>query len=164
MNSDDLPEGDDDRAQQALDSDPWPAFGVEEIPYRLLLLTKMIERQSAGLLRSEAGMTLAEWRIMAHLGYFGTMTVSEVSRSAYADRAEVSRAAALLEKRGTLARAPDPRNRRSQLLSLTAEGQLLFREIRELRKAYFHRLTSDLDDGMKATMHKALRLIAARLV
>ena len=74
----------------------------------------------------EVNLSLAEWRVMAHIRFFGKLTISQISRSAFVDRAEVCRAAATLEKAGVVRREVNPGNRRSQLLELTPKGETLF--------------------------------------
>jgi DNA-binding MarR family transcriptional regulator len=87
-----------------------PAFqsGPTHIPYRILLLGKMIDRVTAQHIRDTA----------------------EVANVACSDRAEVSRAIGSLEQRWLVQREANPRNRKSSLVSLTAEGKSVHAAIR----------------------------------
>src|SRR4051812_46114389 len=75
-------------------------FGPSHIPYRILLLGKMIDRVTAQHVRDTAQLSLAEWRVLTHVEMIGKCSAAEVASVAYSDRAEVSRAVGSLEKRG----------------------------------------------------------------
>lgn len=124
----------------------WRVFGARHLPYRLLMLGKMLDRLSVQHIRDQAGITLAEWRVLVHLAVKGTQSASEVSSSALVDRAEVSRAVHSLEKGGYLIRTDNPRNRRSSLLILTEQGQAVYNRVHMERRGFFDSLTSDFDE------------------
>lgn len=124
----------------------WRVFGARHLPYRLLMLGKMLDRLSVQHIRDQAGISLAEWRVLVHLAVMGTQSASEVSASALVDRAEVSRAVHSLEKGGYLTRTENPRNRRSSLLVLTAKGKDVYDSVHKERRGFFDSLTSDFDE------------------
>lgn len=75
----------------------WRIFDARHLPYRVLMLGKMFDRLSVQQVRDRAGMSLAEWRVLAHIAVMGPKSASEVSGAALVDRAEVSRAVRSLE-------------------------------------------------------------------
>ncbi len=140
----------------------WEAFGDVYLPYRLLLLAKLIDRRAAEHV-AKVNLSLAEWRVIAHIRRFGTLTISGISRHAFVDRAEVCRAAASLERAGLLRREVNPGNRRSQLLELTEQGDGLFRIISEGRLAFFDDICNVLTPGERKAMESGLRKMALRV-
>ena len=77
---------------EAISNRPSFQFGPSHIPYRVLLLGKMIDRVTAQHVRDTAQLTLAEWRVLTHVEMIGKCSAAEVASVAYSDRAEVSRA------------------------------------------------------------------------
>lgn len=140
----------------------WDAFGSVYLPYRMLLLAKLIDRRAAEQV-AHLNLSLAEWRVIAHIGRFGKLSISQISRSAFVDRAEVCRAAAALEKAGVLRRETNPANRRSQLLALTARGLTLFERTSETRLAFFRDVCSELTAAERKAMESGLRKMALRI-
>lgn len=140
----------------------WRVFGTRHLPYRLLMLGKMLDRLSVQHIRDEASLSLAEWRVLVHLAVMGTQSASEVSAAALVDRAEVSRAVHSLEAGGYIVRNDNPRNRRSSLLVLTAQGQAVYDRVNKERRSFFDYLTSDFDQERLEQLDGMLLLIARR--
>ena len=93
----------------------WDLGGPNYLPYRVMLLAKMLDRLTTRLLQESAGITVAEWRVIAQLYIEAPATVRQLAEQAWVDRAEVSRAAAALERRGLIERRDNPTDRRSAL-------------------------------------------------
>lgn len=140
----------------------WRLFPPTHVPYRLLLLAKMLERQTVVQLRDIADLSLAEWRVLAHLAVMGEKTASALSTAAFVDRAEVSRALAGLETRGLVGRRSNPRNRKSPLLFLTDKGGDLQRRVQQQRVGFFAEVTADLCSEELALMDRWLLKMALR--
>ena len=70
-----------------------------------------------------------EWRVLAVVGRFGTVSPSTVSEWATMDKVKVSRAAATLVARGLLKQSQDPTDGRARLLRLTRKGTNVHQEI-----------------------------------
>ena len=141
----------------------WQLFDQVHIPYRILLLAKLLDRATARQLRDEDDLTLAEWRVLAHLETLGEASSARIAAAAAADRAEVSRAVASLEKAGLIVRRPDSENRKRLLLRLTDDGRKRHRAVRAKRVAYFQYLLADLDEAERTTLDAALLKIARRV-
>jgi DNA-binding MarR family transcriptional regulator len=124
--------------------DAWRIFDARHLPYRLLMLGKMLDRLASQQVRDHAGMSIAEWRVLAHLAVMGSKSASEVSAAALVDRAEVSRAVRALEESSFLTRIDNPRNRKSSLLVLTPLGQETFRRVSRQRRDFYSALTADI--------------------
>ena len=139
-------------------------FGPSHIPYRILLLGKMIDRVTAQHVRDTAQLTLAEWRVLTHVEMIGKCSAAEVASVAYSDRAEVSRAIGSLEERGLVQREANPRNRKSSLVSLTAEGKAVHTAIRGERGKFYEQWLTDLSDAERAAFNDGLDKLTRRLI
>jgi len=141
----------------------WHLFGQDHLPYRLLLLARIIDRQSARDLQ-KFGLSLAEWRVLAFIGAAGPASASRIGKSGEIDRAEISRAVGRLEARGLIERRPDDNHRKRFIISPTAAGEKLFGEVREERRRFFRGMTEGLGAAEREMMDKGLRTMAANLL
>lgn len=140
--------------------DVWRIFDARHLPYRVLMLGKMLDRLSAQQLRDHVDISLAEWRVLVHIAVMGQRSASEISAAALVDRAEVSRAVRALELGGYLNRTDNPRNRKSSLLTLTPAGQAIYDSLSVQRRAFFEALTAGLDTDALATLDGLLLRMA----
>jgi DNA-binding MarR family transcriptional regulator len=141
----------------------WSLFGADHLPYRLLLLARMIDRQASRQLQQEFDITLAEWRVLAFVCAAGPATASTVGHSGGIDRAEISRAVAKLEGKALVSRQPDPGNRRRLIISPTDAGHSLFSLIRDDRRAFFRTLLADLGANERAIIEAAIEGMASKI-
>jgi DNA-binding MarR family transcriptional regulator len=139
-------------------------FGPSHIPYRILLLGKMIDRVTAQHVRDTAQLSLAEWRVLTHVEMIGKCSAADVASVAYSDRAEVSRALASLEKRGFVQREANPRNRKSSLVSLTDAGKSVHAAIRGARGKFYEQWLTDLSDVERVALNAALDKVTRRVI
>ena len=149
---------------EAKSSKPSFEFGPSHIPYRILLLSKMIDRVTAQHVRDTAQLSLAEWRVLTHVEMMGKCSAAEVASVAYSDRAEVSRAIGSLEKRGFVQREANPRNRKSSLVSLTDAGKAIHAAIRGERGKFYGQWLTDLSDAERVALNESLEKVTRRLV
>lgn len=140
----------------------WSIFDARHVPYRLLMLGKMLDRLSVQHVRDQADMSLAEWRVLAHVAVMGPKSASEVSAAALVDRAEVSRAVRTLEEGGFVQRIHNPRNRKSNLLTLTAKGRAVYERVHKQRRAFFGTLTADIEKEELVLLDSLLLRMARR--
>lgn len=106
------------------------------LPYRLNRLTDVVSREFSQLYRDRLGLTRPEWRTLATLGEFGTMTATQIGAHSAMHKTKVSRAVAELEKRRWLERMPDEQDRRIEKLDLTKAGLTAYREMVPLALAF----------------------------
>jgi len=139
-------------------------FGPSHIPYRILLLGKMIDRVTAQHVRDTAQLSLAEWRVLTHVEMIGKCSAAEVASIAYSDRAEVSRAIGALEERGLVQREANPRNRKSSLVSLTEEGKAVHAAIRGERGKFYEQWLTDLNESERSAFNDGLEKVTRRLI
>jgi DNA-binding MarR family transcriptional regulator len=106
------------------------------LPYRLNRLADAVSREFSRIYRDRYGLTRPEWRLLATLGQYGTMTATAVGAHSAMHKTKVSRAVAALEKRRWLTRSADEGDRRVEHLALTKAGETAYREMVPLAKAF----------------------------
>lgn len=111
------------------------------LPYRLNRLADAVSREFSRLYRERYGLTRPEWRLLATLGQYGTMTATAVGAHSAMHKTKVSRAVAALEKRRWLKRTTDADDRRIEQLTLTAEGLRIYREMVPIAEAFQRQLS-----------------------
>ena len=99
------------------------AFRLEDfLPYRLSVAASRVGRLFARRYSEAYGLSIPEWRVLAVVGRFGTLSPSAVGELTAMDKVKVSRAAASLVNRGMLRQTHDPKDGRGRLLRLTRKG------------------------------------------
>ena len=126
------------------------------LPYRLNRLAEDVSRSFSKIYRDRFGITRPEWRLLATLGQFGTMTATAVGQHSAMHKTKVSRAVAALQQRHWLTRKPDDADRRVEHLRLTSAGIAAYREMVPIAHAFEARLLAALTD---TDGEAALRLI-----
>lgn len=106
------------------------------LPYRLAAAAARVSRRFAERYRAEFGISIAEWRVLAHLSQQEAVSVREIRARVDLDKSQVSRAAARLESAGLVEKRPHPGDGRLLELRLTAAGRALFGRIAPVARAY----------------------------
>ena len=138
----------------------WRLFDERHLPYRMLMLGKLLDRISTQHIREMADTSLAEWRVIVHLAVMGPRNASELSAAALVDRAEISRAVHSLEAKGYLIRSENPRNRKSSLLAVTPAGQQVYERMLRQRRHFYGELMADLKADELAQLDQLLLRVA----
>ncbi len=89
------------------------------LPYQLAVAASRVSRQFAERYRAEFGLSIPEWRVLAHLSQSGSVSVREIHRRVDMDKSKVSRAAARLEAAGLVEKRTHGTDRRLLAMSLT---------------------------------------------
>jgi DNA-binding MarR family transcriptional regulator len=112
------------------------AFRLELFfPYRLSVLTNTISARFAAQYGARFGLTIPEWRVLAVLGRYAPLAAGDVCARTAMDKVRVSRAVALLARKGLVRRATDGADRRRAVLALTARGKRMHAGIVPLARA-----------------------------
>jgi len=114
------------------------------LPYRLNRLAEAVSREFSKIYRDRFGLTRPEWRTLATLGVFGTITATAIGEHSSMHKTKVSRAVAELERRKWLTRTADAADRRVEHLALTKAGRSAYLELVPLAKAFEEELTQRL--------------------
>ncbi|HEX4096102.1 MAG TPA: MarR family winged helix-turn-helix transcriptional regulator [Caulobacteraceae bacterium] len=144
----------------------WRIGGADYLPYRVTLLAKLLDRCTTRLLQTNSGLSVAEWRVLAQLAlaHPEPASVRQLAEQAWVDRAEVSRAAASLERRGCIERRQNPKDRRSPLLFCSEKGLALYRRVSPSRTEFHRALTKLLGPDQAQRMEAAMLVLAKECV
>lgn len=99
------------------------------VPYRLSFTSNLVSNAIATAYEALFGLTIPEWRLIAVIAETSGVTQQAIGERTLMDKVTVSRAAIALVGRGLLARRPNPDDKRSHLLSLSAAGSDLHAQI-----------------------------------
>lgn len=116
------------------------------LPYRLARAAENVSRQFAMLYRERHGMTRPEWRTLATIGQFKTITATAIGQHSSMHKTKVSRAIRALEQRGWIARQADETDRRIEHIELTREGRHHYMELVRLARNYEAKLVAMLGE------------------
>ncbi|TCP58696.1 DNA-binding MarR family transcriptional regulator [Rhodovulum bhavnagarense] len=135
------------------------AFDLDEfLPYRLCVAANHVGREFAERYRREFGISIAEWRVLAHLSQTGPVSVREINAAVDMDKSKISRAAARLQAAGHITKQENPRDRRLVELSLTATGQDLLTRLIPVAREYQAELTARLGPDAQGVADALVRL------
>jgi DNA-binding MarR family transcriptional regulator len=141
-------------------NDDGDVFRLEDfLPYRLAVTSNHVSRMFARHYSEQFGLTIPEWRVLAVVGRFGSLSPSKVGELAAMDKVKVSRAAATLVNRGLLRQTQDPHDGRGRLLRLTRKGNAIHAAVVPLARD----LESSLASGLTPTEWSALARILLKL-
>jgi len=130
------------------------------LPYRLSVAAAQVSRRFAALYGAEAGLTIPEWRVLAHLNRSGAVSVRDINVRVNLDKSIVSRAASRLEQAGLVRKAGHAGDRRLIALELTPEGQELMGRLGRIAEAFQAELLTELGPEAQGLDRALDRLIA----
>lgn len=143
----------------------WKIDQLDFPTFRISLLAKIMDRVTIRTLSQQTDLSYAQWRVLARLGLMqGGGTVRDIATLAWVDRAEVSRAVSALEVLGLVARKDNPRDRRAPILTLTAQGERVYRDVLGKRTAFHEHLLEGLSTEERVTLDSLLVRIGDRLL
>lgn len=146
---------------------PSPAeqFENEEfLLYRLPAVARRASRICAAEYESKFGLTMTELRLIAQVGRFGAISAKEISDKISVDQVAISRAVIKCVRRGLLREKPNPRDRRSKTLVLTAPGEKFYQRFLPKACALAARMESGLTSTEIRSLKKLLKKLDAHLV
>ena len=134
------------------------------LPYRLNMLATEVSQTLARAYGKRFGISIPEWRILATLGQFGTITARDVGVHSRMHKTTVSRAVATLEKRRLVLRRANRADMREAFLALTDAGSAIYLEIVPMAKAFSESLCLGLSTEERALFDAVLDRLSERVV
>lgn len=122
------------------------------LPYRIAVLSERVSRRLSLIYGAEAGITVAEWRVLVHLASCHQVSVREIHDCVNLDKPRVSRAVTRLTEAGLVAKTGSATDQRLLSISLTDEGHALLGHILPRARAYEDRLMSGLTPAEQITL------------
>ena len=129
------------------------------LPYQLAVAAARVSRAFGERYRRDFGISIPEWRVLAHLAQSGAVSVREIHARVDMDKSKVSRAAARLEAAGYLAKHGNDADRRLVNLTLTPRGQQLVARIVPIAETYQAEVLVRLGDDGEA-LRRALIILS----
>ena len=129
------------------------AIGVIEL--ELMWLVRHLEtlgRRSSLYVHVDRAGYLA----MRMIESLGPVSTNCLARALRLDASTVTRQVTVLERGGLVARRPDPADRRSSIIALTAAGRQAMHEVQEQRRLHIEALVSDWGEAEQAVLGSAL--------
>ena len=130
------------------------------LPY---LLNQAAEQSSLAFQRSyknRYNMLRTEWRVMFHLGLFGTMTARDIGVRGKIHKTKISRAVQKLTEKRFILRQRSAEDRRQESLQLTVSGRAAFLELRKTAEQY----QTDLSAEFSVEEFALLQTMLKRLI
>ncbi|VVD74236.1 MarR family winged helix-turn-helix transcriptional regulator [Pandoraea anhela] len=116
------------------------------LTYKMHRLMKQHDRRISQSYADSAQLSLAESRVLAAVGTAGALSNSELARRANLDKSQASRGADGLVSRGLVRRAPDAHDGRAVQVTLTPEGERMWRVVIDAARAHYEQLFAALSD------------------
>jgi DNA-binding MarR family transcriptional regulator len=133
------------------------------LPYRLNVLSALVLRALGHIFNERYGIAIPEWRVIATIGQFGTLTAKQIGAHSHMHKTKVSRAVATLERRNLITRRSNKADLREAFLSLTDEGMAIYRDIAPTALEFGERMVADLDPADSAQLDKILTKLTDRV-
>lgn len=151
-------------AVQKIDDDEVPEVeGQRLLTFRLMVLCKLISRQTTRFLGKHFDLSMAEWWVLSHLAEHSPRTLRRLAEATHADKAQLSRASASLLKKGLIEREPDPKDARSVLFSITPAGSVLRDTVYPTRRAFNQTLLDQLSEDERRALNSAINTLTHHL-
>lgn len=128
------------------------------LPYRLAVAAAQVSRRFAALYEAEAGLSIPEWRVLAHLGKSGPVSVRDITQRVNLDKSVVSRAATRLEQAGHLRKSGHDSDQRLVVLELTEDGRALMVRLGRIADAFQAELLAELGEDAAPLLRALERL------
>nr|WP_282568968.1 MarR family transcriptional regulator [Aliiroseovarius sp. S2029] len=111
--------------------------------------------------RNAYGISVSEWRVVAHLSQADSVSVREIHQRVDMDKPKVSRAASRLEAAGYVTKTVNPQDRRLVELSLTPKGREMIEALTPIAHRYEEHLSQLLGAEDAQFRSRVSQLIAA---
>lgn len=113
------------------------AFKLDDfLPYQIAVLSSRISAGFSKHYREAYGITVSEWRVVAHLSQANSVSVREIHKRVDMDKPKVSRAASRLEAAGFITKTVNPHDRRLVELGLTEKGRDMIEALAPIARKY----------------------------
>ncbi len=142
--------------------DPFPVDTIESI-WRMQRLVNHIARPFDTRRGKEFNLSIPQFRVMRAIAVFPGISAQEISEFDGVNTMLVSRAVALLEKRGWVTRTVDEADARRMKLTLTVPGREVFGTMYPNMEARYRDVLSPLSDHEQAVLNGLLQKLLAHV-
>ena len=128
------------------------------LPYQLSVAAAQVSRRFEARYGELTGLTVAEWRVLAHLARSGSVSVRDIHAQVNLHKSVVSRSASRLEADGLVRKSEHGADRRLVALELTAEGTALMDRLSAVADEFQAELMAELGADLPFFMSALDRL------
>ncbi|MEM9124916.1 MAG: MarR family winged helix-turn-helix transcriptional regulator [Pseudomonadota bacterium] len=137
------------------------SFDLQDfLPFLLNQAAEDVSLHFQRVYKDRYGMLRTEWRVLFHLGVFGTLTATEIGQRARLHKTKISRAVQKLEQRRYLSRVKDDKDRRLEWLALTPAGRTVYKELQNIAQQYDAKLAGLFPRQDVVVLRRMLRRLA----
>jgi len=129
------------------------------LPYQLAILSSRISDGFSQRYRKKFGISVSEWRVVAHLMRAEKVSIREIYARVGMDKSKISRAAARLEKAGYVLKKTNAGDRRLVELSLTAQGRAMADEIGPMGLEFQSEVLAHLSAADEISFRGAIKIL-----
>jgi DNA-binding MarR family transcriptional regulator len=126
------------------------------LPYRLSILSNTVSQAIAREYQQRFDLSVTEWRVMAVLARFDTLSAREVAERTAMDKVAVSRALAGLVESGRVIRRIHAGDKRRSVLRLSASGWKIHDAVAPLARAQERKLLARLNTEEQSWLEQIL--------
>jgi DNA-binding MarR family transcriptional regulator len=131
---------------------------------RMLSCTALIEGEIRSRLRTEFGITLPRFDLMAQLErHPDGLRMGELSKRMMVTGGNITGITDQLEQENLVARVPDPKDRRAYSVKLTAEGRRAFKRMASVHEGWITELLSGIGGPDKEKLIELLSQVKQHL-
>ena len=134
------------------------------LPYRLVLIANLVSEALSHIYNERFGFGIPEWRVIATLGQFGTITAKQVGNHTHMHKTKVSRAVAHLARRRYVRRRTNDKDKREEHLTLTAQGRAVYEQIAPMAIAFAQHLFDDIAANDRKAFERVLDTLTVRML
>lgn len=132
------------------------------LPYRLSVLANTVSLHFAATYQERFSLTIPEWRVMAVLAQYPSISAVDVAERTAMDKVAVSRAVQALLKKGYVQRDIEPNDRRRSMLELSSAGRAVYRRVVPLAKTIERDLIAALKPSQRKLLDELITTLTAR--
>ncbi|MGB5870119.1 MAG: MarR family winged helix-turn-helix transcriptional regulator [Albidovulum sp.] len=133
------------------------------LPYQLSVLSERVSRRLSVEYEKTHGLSVAEWRVLVHLGQCGTVSVRDIHNCVNMEKSRVSRAVSRMEATGLLQKLPGAVDGRLVEITLTVAGHRALSEILPVAIAVESRLRTSVTSEQLKTFSQVMEDLHAAL-
>jgi DNA-binding MarR family transcriptional regulator len=135
----------------------------EFLPYRIAVVAREISASLAKTYADAFGISISEWRVMAHLAEVRTCSSGDICARTAMDKAKVNRAVTRLVAAGLVLAQTSAKDRRLNVLALSRRGRDIYDKIAPIAIARESAITADLSADERTTFLKILDKLHRRV-
>jgi DNA-binding MarR family transcriptional regulator len=146
---------DDDRQQPHSDH---PALKLQTfLPHLLNVCSTQVSQALSRIYADRYKIGIPEWRVLAMLGEYGSLTAKAIGMHSCMHKTKVSRAVSTLERRKLVARRANREDLREAFLSLTPAGRELYDSVAPVAVDFAEKLVANVEPKDRPALERALQ-------